>query len=207
MGHLLSSLFISISVNLDSFAIGIAYGVKRIRIGILSNLVIATVTTLGTYLSMTVGEVIGRFLPSDAGNIVGATILLLIGIWGIWETLKAEREEKKQQMRNYANDISYTTFIGKPEKADLDDSKFIDVRESIPLAFALTINNLAGGVGAGITGLNVYITTFMTFILAILSIICGYFLGEKFAKKLSAKFAGISSAILIIFVAIYEFFT
>ena len=188
MGHLLSSLFISISVNLDSFAIGIAYGVKKIRIGMLSNLVIAIISTLGTYLSMTVGELIGRFLPSDTVKIIGATVLLFMGIWGIWETLKAERQEKKQKMKNSATDISYTTFIGKPEKADLDDSKFIDVRESIPLAFALTINNLAGGVGAGITGLNVYITALMTFVLAILAIISGYFLGEKFAKKLSAKF-------------------
>jgi putative Mn2+ efflux pump MntP len=80
------------------------------------------------------------------------------------------------------------------------------VKESITLAFALTINNLAGGVGAGLSGLSIPLTTAITFVLSVLAIICGYFLGEKFTTKLSGKTAGILSASLIICIAIYEFF-
>ena len=65
MGHLLSTILISISVNLDSFAIGIAYGVKKIKIGLLSNLAIATVTTL-TNDAASSAESVGTAISSAA---------------------------------------------------------------------------------------------------------------------------------------------
>jgi len=206
MGHLLSTILISISVNLDSFAIGIAYGVKKIKIGLPSNLAIATVTTLGTFLSMAIGERLGKFLPNHVANLLGSGALLAIGVWGIWETLAAEQREKNKKQAEPMSELDYSTFIEKPERADVDNSKVIDIKESITLAFALTINNLAGGVGAGLSGLNIFLTSAMTFILSISAIISGYYLGEKFTTKLSGKTSGILSASLIICIAIYEFF-
>jgi len=206
MRHLVSSFFLAISSNVDNFAVGVAYGVKKIKIGILSNLVIAGISALGTYLSMSVGEIISRFLSEDIANLLGSGVLLIIGIWSIWDTLRTEIEEKRNQRRSSVNELSYNTFIEKPERADLDDSRTIDVKESITLAFALTINNLAGGVGGGISGLNIAITTLLTFIFSILGVTLGYFMGERFTTKLSGKISGIVSGLLIICIAVYEYF-
>jgi putative sporulation protein YtaF len=155
---------------------------------------------------MSVGEIIGKFLSPNLSNLLGSGALLGIGIWGIWETFKAEKQEIRNQRHHNPDDLAYNTFIEQPEIADVDNSKFIDVRESITLAFALTINNLAGGIGAGISGLDVPLTTFATFIFSVLSIIGGYFIGKKFTAKMSGKYAGILSACLIICIAIYEYF-
>jgi len=206
MGHLLSTVLISISVNLDCFAISLAYGVKKIKIGIYSNLAIAGVTTLGTFSSMTVGKMISKFLSASIANLLGSGVLLGIGIWSLWQTLTAEQQEKRKTEAQFENKISYSTLIENPEKADLDNSKFIDIRESLTIAFAVTIDNLVGGVGAGISGLNVPLTTFLTFAFSMLALICGYFLGKKFTAKLSGRTAGVLSASLIICIAIYEFF-
>jgi putative Mn2+ efflux pump MntP len=70
----------------------------------------------------------------------------------------------------------------------------------------LTINNIGGGIGAGISGLNVTLTTGLTFVLAILALICGSALGDKFAKRMTDFWAGFSSASLIILIGIYEYF-
>jgi putative sporulation protein YtaF len=207
MGHLLSSILLAISSNVDNFAIGVAYGVKRIRIGIFSNLIIALFSGLGTYCSMSVGAMIGRFLSVHLAKFLGSGALVLIGIWGIWDALQTEEQEKRKQKKTSVNELSYTTFIKEPERADLDKSRFIDVRESITLALALTINNIAGGVGAGLSGLNIPMTTFLSFILSILGIFLGYFLGEKFTSKMSGKCSGILSALLIICIGIYEYFS
>ncbi|ORX22526.1 sporulation membrane protein YtaF, partial [Thermoanaerobacterium sp. PSU-2] len=53
--HVISSLLFSISANIDNFTVAIAYGIKKIRIGILSNLLIALVSGIGTFLSMFIG--------------------------------------------------------------------------------------------------------------------------------------------------------
>jgi putative sporulation protein YtaF len=191
----------------DNFAVAIAYGIKRIRIGILSNFIIAIFSCVGTYCSMTIGAVIARFLSHELANILGSGVLVVIGIWGIWDAIKTEREEKRKKKQSSPNELSYNTFINEPERADRDKSRVIDVKESITLAFALTINNVAGGVGAGLSGLDIFLTTYLTFVLSIAAIFFGYFLGARFAARMSGKWTGILSGCLIISIGIYEYFS
>ena len=68
MTHLLSSFVLCFSSNVDNFAVAVAYGVKKLRIGILSNCLIALVSALGTLLSLSVGAVIERYLPDPVAN-------------------------------------------------------------------------------------------------------------------------------------------
>jgi putative Mn2+ efflux pump MntP len=76
----------------------------------------------------------------------------------------------------------------------------------VGLALALTINNLAGGIGAGIYGLNIIYTTLLTVILSLAAIALGQLLGRKLTKNLSSKWSGIISAFLIICLVVYEYF-
>lgn len=99
MPHLLSSLFLSSASNVDNFAVAIAYGVKRLRIDWLSNLLIALVSALGTILSMSVGTVISRHLPPPVANLLGSGVLIAIGLMGIWDTLERERKRTRQKAR------------------------------------------------------------------------------------------------------------
>lgn len=205
MQHLLSSFFLSISYNVDNFAVGIAYGVKKIKIGISGNLIIAIFSASGTYCSMSLGAVFSKFMSANLANLIGCAALVAVGIWGLWDTLKTELQKKKHK-RKSSHELSYNAFIEKPERADLDNSLFIDFKESISIALALTINNLAGGIGAGLSGLDVNITTFLTFVLSLLAILLGYALGEKFTSRMSGKWAGIVSAFLIISIGVFEYF-
>ncbi len=213
MGHLLSSLLVSISSNTDSFATGIAYGVKKLRIGKLSNLTIASISAFGTYISLSIGTMIGRFLSVDIANLIGSVILIILGILGIIDAIKpiSKKSHKNNKFNkenhHFYDDLDYTVFIEEPEKADIDKSNFIDIRESVTLALALTVNNLSVGVGGGISKLNIPVTTSLTFIFSILAISGGYSVGEKFAAKISGKWAGIVSGLCIICIGFYEYFT
>ncbi|RUT07318.1 hypothetical protein DSM106972_025790 [Dulcicalothrix desertica PCC 7102] len=60
--HLISALLLAIASNIDNFAVGIAYGVKKLKIGILTNLFIAFVSAIGTYLSVAVGKDINQLI-------------------------------------------------------------------------------------------------------------------------------------------------
>ena len=222
--HILSIALISISSNTDSFAVAIAYGIKKIRITIPANLLIAVVSSLGTFLSISVGQMISGYLPRSTASILGSGVLISIGIFGMWQTIRQEHQRRRIEKYNQQQNFSVSSYFYQTRSANLQADKidkdyialpttdiknilgYMKMKDSIPLAFSLTINNIGGGIGAGISGLNVTLTTGLTFVLAILSLICGSALGEKFTKKMTDFWAGFSSASLIILIGIYEYF-
>jgi putative Mn2+ efflux pump MntP len=60
--HWISILFIALASNLDNLGIGISFGIRSIKISTVSNGIIAGITMAGTYLSMTIGELISRYI-------------------------------------------------------------------------------------------------------------------------------------------------
>ena len=232
MTHLLSSFVLCFSSNVDNFAVAVAYGVKKLRIGVLSNCLIALVSALGTLLSLSVGAVIERYLPDPVANVIGSGVLIAIGVLGIWDTLEREKKRNTSKLRENRrslvaagghstaylsqdaqsddqldmNALSYESFLENPEIADVDRSGSIDVKEAIALAFGLTINNLGTGVGAGISGLNIAFTTILTFVFSILGVASGYLLGDRFTTKMTGVSAGVLSGLMIIALGVYEYF-
>ncbi|BAZ70646.1 MAG: manganese efflux pump [Pelatocladus maniniholoensis HA4357-MV3] len=238
--HFISVFLLSISANVDNLAVGIAYGFKKIKIGLSTNLFIAFISALGTYLATSVGEDINKSLNKSVANFIGSAVIVGIGVWVIRETLKRERKRTKmllrmQQMQipvttrfslpssravmeqspaitteefsqEIIREFSYATYIENPAKADIDKSGYIDVRESIALAFGLTFNNLGSGIGAGISEVNLIVMTLVTFIFSVLAITGGYVLGDRFTTRLSGFWAGTISGFLMIATGIYEYF-
>ncbi|MPQ44104.1 sporulation membrane protein YtaF [Clostridium tarantellae] len=188
---IISILLFAIASNLDNFAVAVSYGMKKIKIEIVSNLIISFISALGTFLSMYLGMIILKFINNKITNILGATILILIGIYFIADYFYKRDKE---------------TLVKYPEKADKDNSKVIDTKEAILLGIGLNINNLGTGIGACITGLNIYLTTFIVFISSFVFIVLGYILGNKLLSNLFGKISTLISGILIIILGLYELF-
>ncbi|MGF1481669.1 MAG: hypothetical protein ACFB4I_19655 [Cyanophyceae cyanobacterium] len=52
----LAAIFLSISTNVDNFAVGVAYGIKKPTISFPANLIIASLSGASTFISMSLGE-------------------------------------------------------------------------------------------------------------------------------------------------------
>ncbi|BAU13738.1 manganese efflux pump MntP [Leptolyngbya sp. NIES-3755] len=229
MTHLFSSFVLCFSSNVDNFAVAVAYGVKKLRIGWLSNCLIALVSALGTLLSLSVGAAIERYLPDPVANVIGSAVLVAIGIWGIWDTFEREKKRNRVKLRQIRRSmvaagvdsafipqldaraesidpLSYASYLENPEIADVDRSGEIDAKEAIALSFGLTINNLGTGVGAGISGFNIALTTVLTFVCSILAVMVGYLLGEQSTSKMTGISAGVLSGVMMIVLGVYEYF-
>lgn len=222
--HILSIALISISSNTDSFAVAVAYGIKKVRITIGANLLIAIVSSLGTFISMSLGEMISGYLPKSIASILGSGVLISIGIFGLWQGIHREWQFRRIERERQQQNFSVSSYFYQAQSLTIQDDKLPDrsihshpkdlkimlkylrMKQAIPLAFSLTINNIGGGIGAGIAGLNATLTTAATFAIAILSLICGSGLGERFAKRATDFWAGFLSSILIISIGIYEYF-
>jgi putative sporulation protein YtaF len=93
-----------------------------------------------------------------------------------------------------------------PEIADVDHSGYIDVKEAVSLALALTINNLGTGVAASITGINIPLAVAATFIFSIVTLEVGGIIGNSAFSKIFGKYANFVSGVIIVILGVYEMF-
>jgi len=117
---------------------------------------------------MGVGKILFGFVPIIVSNIIGGALLILIGLYALWKTILEGKQKNTDNERSGCSMKNYIDILDAPEKADLDKSGTIDARESISLALALSINNMGLGIGASITGMNVFITALFTFVFSML---------------------------------------
>jgi len=191
MNHLLSAVLLAISSNIDNLGVGIAYGLIPRRIHLSHNLLIATVSGSGTLISMSAGEWVNDYMSESFANILGSCIMILIGLYNIAQTLRREQNRFKDDDYKSSNN---TSVFGTHR------------REAFALAISLTFNNLGGGLGAGISHVNIPLTTVLTVGLSIATIIGGYYLGKNASLKIPKLWLGLSSGLLIVAIGIYEFF-
>jgi putative sporulation protein YtaF len=212
--HLTIILLMAVSCNLDNLGIGIAYGARGVSIPFVSNLLIAGITTLGTYVSAVFGHSVYLFLKPDIAKYTGAAILICAGIWVVLEELLFSK--RNLYPNNHTSEVNLagkTSFIRKilmildnPFIADQDLSNYIDVREGIALGLALSLNNIANGIGAGMIGLNIMWLMISIFIISIVTIWIGIKIGNYYGRRIFGKLTGLAAGVFIVLIGIYEIF-
>lgn len=72
--HLISLVFLSIAANLDNLSIGMAYGIRNVRIPLISNFAISVVSGLFTLITCILGNYLNGIIPNHLSNIFGGCI-------------------------------------------------------------------------------------------------------------------------------------
>lgn len=198
----MSALLVSLSFNLDNIVIGIAYGIKKIKIGLSANLIIAIVTASGTFLSMAAGQYISDFLPASFANALGAIIMELFGFYFIVQsivTLRKNRKAKELALKSVPDMLEYA------EKSDLNHNGSINAKEAVLVGLGLMVNNLGTGIAASITHISAYITAAATFLISLLTLSFGNYLGKHALGNLVGKYASLISGFILVLLGILEY--
>jgi putative sporulation protein YtaF len=211
--HLLTILLISLSSNLDNVGVGVSYGIRKINIPFTSNLLIAVVTSIGTFLSILLGQSIYLFISAEMAGYLGGGIIIAAGIWVIFQEKimhrgKEPREEKQLVAETGLSRFGFrqiVSILDNPLIADWDFSGHIDLKEATALAFGLTINNIPNGVGAGMLGCGAILMTSSVFLISIITIWVGISGGYLGLSRLG-KSTGLVSGLMLILVGAYEIF-
>ncbi len=203
---ILSSVLLAFIASLDSLIIGLAYGVKKIKISIAINIFIAIIVTLGTFLSMYLGLLFCKIINKEIPSLLGSILLIAISIYMIIDYLLKKRKETASfnSSRDVIDCLDYDDIIKNDKTADSDGSGAIELREGIGLAIALTLNNFALGFGASISGISIPITTFFTFLFSIFMVIIGLRIGSNVFSKVFGKAAPLFSSFIIAIMGIYQ---
>lgn len=199
----LSILLFVIAASLDILVVSLAYGLKDIKINFSSTLVIASISALGTFISMILGQFLVDLIPVKLGDIIGGLVLLALGFYSIYSYFK---ERKILTSYNSDNNSSPTFILENPEIADKDKSGNIDFKESLALSLALALNNFGLGIGASISGLNITFTTISTFIISLIFISLGFYLSKTIKSKNISKNSNLIAGVIIIILSLFIIF-
>jgi putative sporulation protein YtaF len=198
---------ITISSSIDNLGVGISYGIRNIRVGIISNLLIAAVCFLFSFSGIDFGKWISSILPGVLPFLLSAFILIVVGIRIILLSLPRRKQYSNVEIKN-SNGIRM--ILQNPEYVDFDRSNSIGIGESIILGIALSANALTNGVSAGLMGISPLIISLFSAAGSFITVWAGVWLGRKTANiRIGSftlgQFGTLLSGIILMLIAINYF--
>ena len=182
-----SALLFGISASLDAFLVGTALGLQKISLSLRHNLLISTITLVGTILSIGLGSLLLPYFPAWVGTCLGSGILMLLGLYYIGKWVI-------QQLRFPSEE----TLFSSSDPA-LVECRFPDVSRIYALGCALSMNNIGIGFSASITGLPVIPASVSTFLCSVGFLAVGNRLGKSpLLQRIGAFTDPVSGFLLIL---------
>lgn len=191
-------ILLIIGVSIDGFGVGITYGMRRIRVPFLALSIIMFCSGLIVFISMTIGNMLRSFITPDLAEMIGGIILLLIGLFCLYNVTRSKSEAASEMDSNDEAWDNFKTVMKQPVQADLDQSGSISANEALLLGFALAIDAFGAGLGAAMLGYSPVITAVSIAFMSGVFVLCGVRLGIFLAtKKWMQRFALLPPFLLI----------
>lgn len=211
---LLSLVILALSVSIDSFGIGITYGIRNTKIFKNAKVILFMISIFMTSVSISFGTFLSEFFSENVTKWIGSCFLIMMGLWIIYQALGPKKEEEftsKPSTTMYQFMIRFLgitiQIIRNPISSDLDHSQKIDWKEAIYLGICLSIDSICIGICSSMIGYHSFMFPILvaTFQLAFLS--CGRLLGEKIAcvSHIPENIWSTLSGVLLICIAVSRF--
>jgi putative sporulation protein YtaF len=147
--NLLYILLLGFAVSLDSFAAGVAYGLRNIRISSSSLVIVGLVTTLCTALAMLGASILDRYIDLQIAVVAGSMLLIGLGGLSLFQeyltrntTIYQPDEESSIRQLTFSLGKIVVSIMIRPETADIDRSNSINPLEAVFLGLALGVDNM-----------------------------------------------------------------
>lgn len=217
---LMYSILYAIIFNIDSFGIGITYGLKNTKIPFTSACILFCITYISMVLAMKLGKSLSLFLPSFVIQYLGGALLIFIGIWFIGQSKRKKEETLVPSSCHSTTPISpkkdkvYSFFIRplgitieiirNPISSDLDCSKKIESKEACFLGVAMSIDSIFSGIAASTLSINTFLFPFLVAFFQLIFLFVGMQSGAKIqsVSRISEKVWSILSGIMLILIGI-----
>ncbi|MFF2091180.1 manganese efflux pump MntP family protein [Paenibacillus sp. NPDC058174] len=184
--HWISVVMIGLASNIDNLGIGVSFGTRSTKIPILSNLLIAVVGMAAAYISITMGHLISGYMSPRHANFFGGIIIMALGVRSIRFKASAKVESSPLVLGDYEKQISW--------------------RESISLGLALSLNCLATGFGAGVSGVSPVMTAISVGVFSLITVALGVRIGHQISKSWIGKYSSLIGGLMLIAIGLYEVF-
>lgn len=196
--HFLYALFIALANNVDNISVRIAYSIRGIKITAIKNLWISLITFLISSIAAVSGNLISGIFSKQLSSLLSMVLLASIGLWIMLEPYFKKNNTETDEIYKDGNKNIYI-ILKRPEKADIDNSKDIDFKEATMLGIALSINNIGGGISAGMIGLNSFFIGFFSALISFIALWIGNYVTDFLNRwNFNRKATVIAGLILIL---------
>lgn len=201
--HLVSAVLFALAVSSDGFAVGMAYGARKIKIPLGSLLLICLASMLAVSISMLAGKALALYFTPLLAQRIGALALMAVGLWFFSESLRNWQGRDETGENNAIATFRIKPLgiiiqiLREPSKADLDSSGVISFREAFLLGTALALDALGAGMGASMSGFNFAMTIPLVGCCKFLLISLGLRWGMNFKSGILRNGSGIFSGLVL----------
>ena len=200
---MVQSLILVLSLCIDTFVTSIVYSSNKIKIPVVSGLIIDTICSLFLAISLFFGYLIKDFIPINIASTISFLLLLILGVYRLFEAFF------KNLIKKYYDKGSPLTFkifefkfilqiYADEVKADLDESKLLSPNEAFFLAVALSLDSLTVGFGCSLGTVNYLATVLLSFLVGALLLVLGGYVGKNISKNYNLNLSWLSGVLLII---------
>lgn len=93
----ISLLILAFAVSLDGFGVGVMYGLRKIRIPLVSIGIISLWSGVIIFSSMQIGVLMSSFMSPSFAKRIGALILIGIGVWALIQMRQGQKNQAQQE--------------------------------------------------------------------------------------------------------------
>jgi putative sporulation protein YtaF len=190
--HRLWDVFaIAIANNVDNLGARIAYSIRGIKISVPINLWITVITFVISAGAALLGSVTAEFLGTAIAPVTAMVVLVALGLWMLTEPWR-ERRRNEHPAAAAAARHRYR------ENSNANSPKEVGLKEGTLLGIALSINNIGGGMSAGMLGIDPYLVGALSAVLSFLALWAGNYFALFFVSWRIADSAGTIGGLLLI---------
>lgn len=136
-------VLLCLAVSMDSFAAGIAYGIKNIHLPFLSLFIVGLVTGGSTAAAMYAGELTESRIDTHLAMLSGSLLLVALGLYTLYQEYRHQNTLQQPALLATAQPPSLLLrILAEPTAADVDCSQVISAGEAFWLSLALGIDNM-----------------------------------------------------------------
>ena len=189
--ELFTIFMLALALNLDSFGVGVVYGVGKIKLPFSSALIISLESMAAISLSMLTGNFLTQIISLKLARCCGGVILFLLGAWMI---VQGKLKKKKETHFSYSLMQLRIRPLGiiiqvlrEPQRADFDKSGAISFSEAFLLGLALAVDAFVAGFAFSMLKINLLLTVFIIgggqIFFIYLGLCCGKFLSASLFSR------------------------
>ncbi|MBS4536547.1 manganese efflux pump [Clostridium sp. D2Q-14] len=209
---MIETILIASSICIDSFALAVTYGIKKIRIPILILFAIDLFSIIILGMSVFFGHIVRQFITNFTATLLSSIILIILGSLLILEgyikhlaTTKNREDSEKSLVKFQIPKLGIIVDIALDvTKADLDVSGDICLKESLYIGIILSIDSLGVGFGYAIGGANIIYFLIFVFLINFISLLGGSLLGERIKQYKSQLKTSFLAGIILITLSILK---
>ncbi|MCA1025217.1 MULTISPECIES: sporulation membrane protein YtaF [Cytobacillus] len=212
MTQMMTLIILAIAVSLDSFSVGLTYGLRKMKIPIKSILIIACCSAFTLLISMGIGHTIAKFISPAFANSIGGIILIVLGAWVLYQFFRPEKEKDKDALPHEKILLNFEikslgvviNILRKPMVADIDKSGTITGIEAFLLGFALSLDAFGAGIGAAMLGYSPYYLAICVAVMSSLFVFGGMSIGSIFSKSQWMQRCSFIPGLILIILGIWK---